>query len=269
MSDPVVTFSKSDAIGSITLNRPPANSYDINFMRDLDAAIEAANGDAEIKAVILKSASEKFFSAGADVKAFMANTTAANIEMIRFAHQTLDKVAASHKVFIAAINGHALGGGLEMALACDLRFAAEGKYKLGLPEVTLGLLPGNGGTQRLPRLIGANKALEMMISGEPVGPEEALRLGIVNKLFPPDKLIEETGAYANKLAAGATVAVGQIKRAVYQGISMDLSDALALERELIEPLFDSEDAMEGLAAFTEKRPPKYKGTPLAATIREG
>jgi len=259
VSDPVVTFSKSDAIGSITLNRPPANSYDINFMRDLDAAIEAANGDAEIKAVILKSASDKFFSAGADIKAFMANDTAGNVEMIRFAHRTLDKMAASTKVYVAAVNGHALGGGLEMALACDLRFAAEGKYKLGLPEATLGLLPGNGGTQRLPRLIGANKALEMMLTGETVSPEEALRLGIVNRLFPADRLMEETEVYARKLAAGATLAVGQIKQAVYRGISMNLRDALALERELIEPLFDTEDAKEGFAAFAEKRQAAFKG----------
>ncbi|HET7088501.1 MAG TPA: enoyl-CoA hydratase-related protein [Anaerolineae bacterium] len=259
MSDPVVTFSKSDAVGFITLNRPPANSYDISFMRDLDAAIEAANGDAGVKVVILKSASEKFFSAGADVKAFMANTTAANMEMIRFAHQALDKMAASAKVFIAAINGHALGGGLEMALACDLRFAAEGSYRIGLPEVTLGLLPGNGGTQRLPRLIGANKALEMMITGEAVAPADALRLGIVNRLFTPDKLMEETEAYARKLASGASVAVGRIKHAVYRGIALPLSEGLALERELIEPLFNTEDAKEGFAAFAEKRQPVYKG----------
>ena len=259
MSDPVVTFTKSDAVGFITLNRPPANSYDIHFMRDLDAAIEAANGDAGVKVVILKSASEKFFSAGADVKAFMANTTAGNMEMIRFAHQALDKMAASAKVFIAAINGHALGGGLEMSLACDLRFAAEGSYRVGLPEVTLGLLPGNGGTQRLPRLIGANRALEMMITGEAVSPAEALRLGIFNRLFAPDKLMEETEAYARKLASGASVAVGRIKQTVYRGIALPLGEGLALERELIEPLFDTEDAKEGFAAFAEKRSPVYKG----------
>lgn len=259
MSDTVVSFSKSDAVGSITLNRPPANSYNLDFMRALDAAIEAANGDDEVKVIIVKSDLERFFSAGADIKAFMANDASANLEMIHFAHATLDKMAASSKVFIAAINAHALGGGLEMALACDLRFAAEGKYRLGLPEVTLGLLPGNGGTQRLPRLIGANKALEMMISGDAVGPEDAKALGLVNKLFPADKLIKGTEAYAAKLAAGATLAAGQIKQAVYKGIALDLSDALALERELIAPLFDSEDAKEGFTAFAEKRPPVYKG----------
>lgn len=259
MSETVVTFSKDGAIGAITLDRPPANSYEINFMRNLDAAIEAANGDNETKVVILKSASEKFFSAGADIKVFMASEVADNMAMITLAHAALEKMAASNKIFIAAINGHALGGGLEMALACDLRFAAEGRYALGLPEVGLGLLPGNGGTQRLPRLIGANKALEMMITGERVGPEEALRLGLVNKLFPADKLMEETEAYARKLAAGATVAVGSIKRCVYDGIDMDLHEALAYERQLMAPLFETEDAAEGFTAFAEKRPPVYKG----------
>jgi enoyl-CoA hydratase/carnithine racemase len=259
MSDKVVTFSKSGAVGYVTLDRPPANSYEINFMKDLDAAVETAISDVSVKVVILKSASEKFFSAGADIKAFMANDTAANMEMIRFAHATLEKMAANGKIFIAGINGHALGGGLEMALACDLRFAAEGKYALGLPEVSLGLLPGNGGTQRLPRLIGANKALEMMITGERVDPEEALRLGLVNKLFAADKLMEETEKYALKLAAGATLAVAAIKRCVYDGIEMDEHEALAYERQLIEPLFETEDAVEGFTAFAEKRPPQYAG----------
>lgn len=259
MSNPVVTFTNDGAVGTITLNRPPANSYEINFMRDLDAAIEAAKGNEAVKVVILRSASEKFFSVGADIKAFMANDTAANMELIHFAHETEAKMAAAPQIFIAAINGHVLGGGLEVALACDLRFAAAGNYRLGLPEVTLGLLPGNGGTQRLPRLIGANKALEMMITGESVAPEEALRLGLVNKLFPPDKLLEETEAYARKVASSASLAIAAIKRTVYDGIHMPLDDALAYEQQLIEPLFESADAAEGFKAFAEKRPPVYKG----------
>jgi len=259
MSGQVVTFSKEGAVGTIILDRPPANSYEINFMKDLDAAVDAADGDGAVKVIILRSASEKFFSAGADIKAFMANDTAANMEMIRRAHATLAKMADSNKIFIAAINGHALGGGLEMALACDLRFAAEGNYALGLPEVTLGLLPGNGGTQRLPRLIGANKALEMMITGERVGPHEAQRLGLINKLFPAERVLEETEAYAQKLAAGATLAIGAIKRCVYDGAQMELHEALAYERQQIEPLFGTEDAAEGFQAFAEKRPPVYMG----------
>jgi len=259
MTDPVVTFSKSDSLGYITLNRPPANSYEIGFMRDLDTAVEAAEAESGVQVVILRSASEKFFSGGADIKAFVANSSADNMEMIRTAHAALDKMAASYKIFIALIQGHAMGGGLEMALACDLRFAAEGSYRMGLPEVTLGLLPGNGGTQRLPRLIGANKALEMMLTGETVTPEQALELGIVNRTFPAEAIVEEMEAYASMLAQGASQAVGSIKRAVNRGIAMELKNGLGLELELMEPLFDSEDAKEGLTAFTEKRPPVYGG----------
>jgi enoyl-CoA hydratase/carnithine racemase len=259
MTDTVITFAKSGKIGYITLNRPPANSYEIGFMRQLNDSIGAADADKEVRVVVVKSDLAKFFSAGADVKAFMANDKAGNMSMIRLAHQTLNKMRESGKIFIAAIQGHALGGGLEISLACDLRFAEEGSYKLGLPEVTLGLLPGNGGTQRLPRLIGANKALEMMITGETVGPQEALQLGLVNRLYPPGQLMEQTQAYAEKLAGGASVAVRHIKQAVYEGVEMSLDEALALERALIEPLFDTEDAQEGFAAFAEKRQPVYKG----------
>jgi len=259
MSDPVVTFTKDGFIGIITLDRPPANSYEINFMTELNAAIDAAGSDSDVRVVVMRSASEKFFSAGADIKAFLANSSEANMDMIDFAHGVLDKIAASNKIFIAAISGHALGGGLEMALACDLRFASDGKFYLGLPEVGLGILPGNGGTQRLPRLIGANKALEMMITGERVDPQTAHKLGIVNKLFPAASFEAEVTAYATKLAAGASVAVGNIKRAVYDGIQLDLADGLALERELIAPLYDTEDSAEGFAAFAEKREPVYKG----------
>ena len=252
MGQSVVTFSKAETIGTITIDRPPANSYDLHFMQALDSAIDTADSDPQVCVVILRSASDRFFSAGADIKAFLANSTESNMEMIRTAHRALEKMALSPKVFVAAINAHALGGGLEMALACDLRFAAEGSYRLGLPEVTLGLLPGNGGTQRLPRLIGANKALEMMLTGESVGPEEAHRLGLVNRLFPAERLLEETESYARKVASGASVAIGKIKQAAYQGIALPLKEALALECDLIEQLFKTADAQEGLKAFVEK-----------------
>lgn len=253
-----VNFTLDGKIGTITLDNPPANSYDIHFMRELDTAIEAANAS-DARVILLRSASEKFFSAGADVKAFAASTTEQSMDMIRTAHAALEKIALSDKIYIAAINGHALGGGLEMGLACDLRFAKEGKYFMGLPEVSLGVLPGNGGTQRLPRLIGVNKALEMMITGERVTPDEALRLGIVNKLFPADTFEQDVQAYAQKLADGASLAVGAIKRSAYDGYTLPLRDALALERQLIEPLYDTEDAKEGFKAFGEKRAPSYQG----------
>ena len=265
MSEQVVTFAADGKVGRITLDRPPANSYEMEFMKQLGAAIDAAEADDNVRVVILQSASEKFFSAGADIKAFLANSTADNMAMIHYAHGELSKMAASNKIFIAAINGHALGGGLEMTLACDLRFAKDGeggsspRYYLGLPEVTLGLLPGNGGTQRLPRLIGANKALEMMLTGERVTPQQALELGIVNKIFPAETFTDDVTAYAENLANGASLAVGAIKRCVYDGIEMSLADGLAYERELIAPLYDTEDAAEGFAAFGEKRQPVYKG----------
>ena len=162
-----VTFSADGRVGTITLDNPPANSYDIEFMRELAGAIGEANRS-EARVVVLRSASEKFFSAGADVKRFLADDVDANMDMIRLAHEALASIARSEKLFVAFIAGHALGGGLEMALACDLRYAAEGGYRLGTPEVTLGLLPGNGGTQRLPRLIGTGPALELLLTGRQV-----------------------------------------------------------------------------------------------------
>jgi len=259
MSEPFVTVSKEGSVGFITLNRPPANSYNAEFMQHLNAAIDEVRTDDEIRAVIVRSALERFFSAGADVKAFATNPPEVNAEMVRYAHEVLMRITRTPKIFIAAINGHALGGGLEIALACDLRFAAEGEYRLGLPEVTLGLLPGNGGTQRLPRLIGKSKALDLMITGRTIGPQEALELGIVDRVFPADKLMDETHAYAENLAKGATFAIGLIKLAVNEGLANTLSAGLAFEQEGIFQLFKSEDAREGFNAFLEKRKPEFKG----------
>jgi len=259
MTDQYVKLNKEGPIGLITLNRPPANSYEINFMRDLGAAVDAVEADDEIKVALIVSDSEKFFCGGADIKAFRANTTADNMTMISLGHQVLAKIADVPKIFIAVINGYAMGGGLEIALACDLRFVGDGKYLLALPEVTLGILPGNGGTQRLARLIGSSKALELMITGETVSPQKALELGIVNQLFPQESLRGESLAYALKLANGATKAIGYIKRCVHQGLNMPLAEGLVLERDLIAELFETEDADEGIAAFAEKRQAVFKG----------
>ncbi|MBI3360054.1 MAG: enoyl-CoA hydratase/isomerase family protein, partial [Chloroflexi bacterium] len=241
MPDPYVLYERQNAVGVITLNRPSANSYDRTFIEHLGAALDAVTGDAAAKAVVVRSASEKFFSAGADVKFFAEGTPESNRAMVRLANETLDRIATMPQVFIAAINGHALGGGLEIALACDLRFAAEGSYKLGLPEVTLGLLPGTGGTQRLPRLIGRARALEMMITGRSVGPQEALELGFVNRLIPAESLMSEAMAFANGLAAGATFAIGQIKLAVHEGVDEPLAAGLAIERHRLSALVESHD----------------------------
>jgi enoyl-CoA hydratase/carnithine racemase len=251
-----VTFSTDGPVGVITLDNPPANSYDIQFMLDLADTIGEANSHADVRVVVVRSASEKFFSAGADIKRFLANDVHANMEMIALAHEALASIARSPKLFIAWIAGHALGGGLEIALACDLRYAAEGRFRLGTPEVTLGLLPGNGGTQRLPRIIGSGPALDLLLTGRQVQPEEAQRLGILSGLFDGDGAFF---AHVEQLAAGPPLAIANIKRAVYQGLDVTLEEGLALERELIEQLFRSKDANEGLNAFSEKRTPMFQG----------
>jgi enoyl-CoA hydratase/carnithine racemase len=244
------------ANGSITLEHPPANSYDIEFMRELAAAIGSATADDAATIIVVRSASEKFFSAGADVKRFLANDVDANMEMIRVAHEALAAPASSPKLFVACIAGHALGGGLEIALACDVRYAIAGRYRLGTPEVTLGLLPGNGGTQRLPRLIGVGPALELLATGRQLSPDEAHQLGLVSRVFADQADFDE---HVDTLKALPPLALRHIKQAVHEGIERPLADGLALERELIEVLFRSKDANEGLTAFTEKRAPHFVG----------
>src|ERR1700760_1774240 len=199
-----VELSPEGAIGNIILDKPPANSYDKAFMDEIGEAVEAVAIDADIKVVIVRSGSKRFFSAGADIKAFMANDTAGNMAMIAKGHEVLAAIARIPKIFIAQVEGHALGGGLEISLACDLRFGARGSYKLGVPEVTLGLLPGNGGTQRLARITGVPQALDLMVTGRAISPGEAHALGIVNRLFPASETDQGTRAYAESLAGGAT-----------------------------------------------------------------
>jgi enoyl-CoA hydratase/carnithine racemase len=253
-----VSYAAEGAVGYITLDKPPANSYDKAYMEEFKAAVDGAASDST-KVVIVRSASRKFFSAGADIKAFASNSTEANMAMIELGHEVLASIARIPKVFIAQVEGHALGGGLEIALACDLRFGARGTYKLGLPEVTLGLLPGNGGTQRLPRIIGVPAALDLMVTGRPISPGQAHGLGILNRLFGAAETADRTRAYAEALAGGATAAIGEIKLTTYVGVEMPIADALAREREGIRRLFDTADSAEGFAAFAEKRKPEFKG----------
>jgi enoyl-CoA hydratase/carnithine racemase len=241
---------------TITLDKPPANSYDIHYMTELAAAIEAAGADDAARVVVVRSASEKFFCAGADIKAFAANEVDANMDMIRLAHEALASIARSPKLFVACVAGHALGGGMEIALACDLRYAIAGRYRLGTPEVTLGLLPGNGGTQRLPRLIGVGPALELLVTGRTLSAEEAQGVGLVSQVFADQAAFD---AHVEGLRALPPRSLANIKRAVFEGMEKPLPDALALERDLMEELFRSGDAREGVTAFTEKRTPQFTG----------
>src|SRR5438445_453439 len=169
-----VRLEKQESVGHIVLDRPPANSYDKAFMEELDAAIGDGRRDDAVKAILLRSASEKFFSAGADVSVFAKSGLDEQNAFVVCANEAMGKFESTPKVVVAAINGHCLGGGFEMALCCDFRIAGEGSYRIGLPEVTLGLLPGTGGTQRLPRLIGKQKALDLMLTGRTLVPQEAI-----------------------------------------------------------------------------------------------
>src|ERR1700733_2405734 len=253
-----VTFTTDGPLGFITLDHPPANSYDLAFMTEFAGAVdEAIAGTSRV--IIVQSASEKFFSAGADIKRFLEGDVDANMEMIRVSQATFRKMGAASHVFIAYIAGHALGGGLEIALACDIRLAATGSFRLGLPEVTLGILPGNGGTQRLTRLIGPARALELMITGRTYSPDDAREFGLVADVYDPGEAETKVREYAGRLAAGAAVAQAAIKRCVYEGGQKTLDEGLALEGELMEALFRTKDANEGLTAFAEKRKPEFVG----------
>ena len=254
-----VRLEKQDSIGHIVLDRPPANSYDRAFMEELDAAIDEARRDDGVKAILVRSALERFFSAGADVSVFAKSDMDAQNAFVVCANEAIAKLESAPKVVVAAIGGHCLGGGLEIALCCDFRVAAEGSYKIGLPEVTLGLLPGTGGTQRLPRLIGRQKALDLMLRGTTLSPREALAAGIVDELVPAGELLDRALERVRAYATGPTYAIGQIKLAAARGTGMTLSEGLAFERQALLRVFGSEDAREGVTAFVEKRKPSYKG----------
>ncbi|HLY64134.1 MAG TPA: enoyl-CoA hydratase/isomerase family protein [Chloroflexota bacterium] len=256
---PLSLTREDGGVALIHINRPPANSYNRVFIDTLNQLVDEIRFDDSIKGVVLVSDIPKFFCAGADINMFRDTSPRQRSMIILHMHEVLQKVERTPKVFVAAISGHALGGGLEIALACDLRFAAEGEYRIGLPEVTLGLLPGNGGTQRLQRLIGRGRALEMMVTGDPVGPQRAAELGIVERVVPAEKLHDECVSYVKRLAGGATFAIGNIKISAKQGAELPLDGALAFERESLWGVFASEDAEEGLTAFKEKRAANWKG----------
>lgn len=253
-----VSFEQDGGVGMITLDNPPANSYDLAVMTEFGEAVDTAIAS-DARAVIVRSASQKFFSAGADVKKFLDGDVESNMEMIATSQGAFRRMAAADQIFIAHINGHALGGGLEITLACDIRLANAGRYKLGTPEVTLGLLPGNGGTQRLTRLLGPSRAMDLLLTGRTFSPDDALAWGLVAAVYEPEEAEAQVREYAQGFAAGPALATAAIKRCVHDGGQRPLDDGLALEASLVEQLFRSQDASEGLQAFVDKRTPEFVG----------
>lgn len=260
MSD-VSTFlivKKESSVATISLNRPPANSYYYDFLKLISKTINNLSADTTIKVILINSTSEKFFCAGADIKIFSTNTTAQNTEMVKAARELTNAIVSSSKIVLAAISGHVLGGGLEMIMACDIRLASKGNYLVGLPEVKLGLMPGNGGTPRLIDLIGASRAMDLLVTGNNISPQKAYDYGLFNQLYDQESFEKEVKDYVNNLAKGAGEAMSAIKKYVQQHKGLKLQESLDLETELVNTLYDTPDAKEGFTAFVEKRTPNYK-----------
>ncbi len=261
MADKLVNYSKQNNLTIIELSDPPANTYTYEMMRQLDESILDARMDDNVHVIILKGAGEKFFCAGANINMLKTVTPRFKYFFCLHANETLNRLEQTPKLVISAINGHCVGGGLEIAMAADIRIAKKGAGKIGLPEVTLGVLPGTGGTQRLARLVGKSRAIEMMTTGRTFDFEEAETVGIINHVFPAENFWEKVLEYAGQFVPPnkAAKAVGLIKRSVQSGIEVPFSEALAIERELQQQLFQSEDAKEGLSAYVEKRKPNFAG----------
>jgi enoyl-CoA hydratase/carnithine racemase len=260
----LVQYRARDGIAFLTLSDPPANTYTHEMMLELDSAILKARMDESVQVIVLTGNGEKFFSAGANINMLANVTPTFKYYFCLHANETLSRLEQTPKLVIAAINGHCVGGGLEIAMAADIRVAHRNAGKMGLPEVSLGVLPGTGGTQRLTRLVGKSKAIELMALGELFDFERGLELGLLNQIFDAETAEQfslQVAAYAAQftLPNKAAGAVGRIKRSVQTGAEIPFESALALERELQQQLFQSEDAKEGLDAYVNKRKAQFKG----------
>ncbi len=251
----VVHYRVEDGVAFVELDTPPANTYTFEVMRKLDDAIVQARFDDAVHVIVLSGHGERFFSAGANIGMMRRVTPRFLYHFSLYANETLNRLEHTPKLTVAALNGHTVGGGLELALACDVRLAKKDGGRIGLPEVNLGVLPGLGGTQRVAKIVGNSRAIEMMAKGETFSFESGKELGLVNEIFPADTFWQQVGLYARQFCPPhkAARAVGLIKRAVQSGAELPLASGQALERELQQQLFQSEDAREGIAAFNEKR----------------
>ncbi len=256
-----VTYRVESGVAMFELNDPPANTYTYEMMRDLDDAILNARFDPAVHVILIRGAGDKFFCAGANIKMLQTADPTFKYYFCLHANETLNRLEQTPKLVIAALNGHCVGGGLEIAMAADIRIAKRNAGKIGLPEVSLGVLPGTGGTQRLARLVGKSRAIEMMTTGATFSFEDAERFGLVNHVYEAEDFESKLMEYARQFVppGKAAKAVGRIKRSVQSGLEVSFSEALAIERELQQQLFTSEDAREGLNAYVEKRPAKFTG----------
>ncbi len=263
-AEDLVQYRVDEGVALFSLNDPPANTYTHEMMQALDQRILAARMDESVQVIVITGSGEKFFCAGANIRMLANVTPTFKYYFCLHANETLSRLEQTSKLVIAAINGHCVGGGLEVAMAADLRIARKGAGKMGLPEVSLGVLPGTGGTQRLVRMVGKSKAIELMASGQLFDFERGQQLGIINDIYEAENaatFLERVLGYARQFTAPnrAAYAVGRIKRSVQTGAEIPFESALALERELQQQLFQSEDAKEGIDAYVNKRKPQFKG----------
>lgn len=259
----LVHYEVRDGVAILTLDDPPANTYTYELMQDLDRCVLRARMDESAHVIVLVGNGEKFFCAGANISMLNSVTPQFKYYFCLHANETLNRLEQTPKLVIAALNGHCVGGGLEIAMAADMRIAKRGGGKIGLPEVNLGVLPGTGGTQRLLRIVGKSAAIELMVTGRTFDYEEAKDMGIVNDIYDAgdrDSFLNQVLEFAKQFTPPnmASKAIGNIKRAVQTGGELPFQDALAVERELQQLLFQSEDAKEGIAAYVEKRKPEFK-----------
>jgi len=253
-----IIFETEGKVGVLSINRPKAlNALNTETLKELDYLLDQINSDDEIMAVIVTGAGEKAFVAGADIVEMRDMSVVEGRKFGMLGNRVFRKLETLEKPTIAAVNGFALGGGCELAMACDFRYAST-KAKFGQPEVGLGITPGFGGTQRLARLIGAGMAKELIFTGRIIDANEALRIGLVNKVFEPDKLLEEAKSTAALIAAQAPVAVRLAKASIDRGLQCDINTAVMLEAEIFGECFATEDQKEGMTAFIEKREKNFR-----------
>lgn len=252
-----IKITKEEGIGILTLDRPPANALSTKMIQEIGEGIEELDNDPEVKSIIVTGAGT-FFAAGADVKEMETIELDKAMDVVRAGHAVFNKIENTTKPVICAVNGMALGGGNELAMACDIRVAAD-TAKFGQPEVNLGLFPAYGGTQRLPRLVGKAKAKELIFTGNMITAQEAMRIGLVNKVVPSGEELRAAKDMARTIMTKAPVAVSQAKRAINEGLQKPFEEGLEVEAKCFETVTKTDDLLEGIKAFIEKRPPKFKG----------